>query len=118
LIRPGCVNDGETTWWAWRPDPVVATLELRICDMPTRVDETIAIAALFQAIVAKLDQLMDRNRGFRLYRRMLIQESKWRAVRYGLQGKMIDFGKNKEVPVVDLIRELLDFVDDVVDELG
>src|SRR2546423_1832823 len=54
---------------------------------------------------------------FRLHRRMLIQENKWRAVRYGLDGKMIDFGKNKEVPVRDLIRELLDFVDDVVDEL-
>jgi carboxylate-amine ligase len=67
--------------------------------------------------VAKLYKLMDSNMGFRLYRRMLIQENKWRAVRYGLQGKMIDFGKNKEVPVVDLIRELLDFVDDVVDEL-
>jgi carboxylate-amine ligase len=93
-------------------------LEFRICDIPSRVDDTIAIAALFQAIVAKLYQLMDRNLGFRLYRRMLIQENKWRAVRYGLQGKMIDFGKNKEVPVVDLVRELLDFVDDVVDELG
>src|SRR6185436_4028209 len=98
--------------------PHFPTLEFRICDIPSRVDDTIAIAALFQAIVAKLYQLMDRNLGFRLYRRMLIQENKWRAVRYGLQGKMIDFGKNKEVPVVDLIRELLDFVDDVVDELG
>ena len=81
------------------------------------MDDTIAIAALFQAIVAKLYKLMESNLGFRLYRRMLIQENKWRAVRYGLDGKMIDFGKNKEVPARDLIRELLDFVDDVVDEL-
>jgi len=73
---------------------------------------------LFQAIVAKLYKLIDKNLGFRLYRRMLIQENKWRAVRYGLEGKMIDFGKQKEVPVRDLILELLDFVDDVLDPLG
>jgi len=78
----------------------------------------VAIAALFQAIVAKLTKLIEKNLGFRLYRRMLIQENKWRAVRWGIDGKMIDFGKQKEVPTRDLILELLDFVDDVVDELG
>ena len=89
-----------------------------MCDIPTRVDDTLAIAALFQAIVAKLNTLIDKNLGFRLYRRMLIQENKWRAVRYGLEGKLIDFGKQKEVPVRELILELLEFVDDVIDELG
>src|SRR6266566_2636363 len=118
LIKTRCIDNGKKIWWDVRPHPHFPTLEFRVCDIPTRVDDTIAIAALFQAIVAKLDQLIDKNLGFRLYRRMLIQENKWRAVRYGLQGKMIDFGKNKEVPVVDLIRELLDFVDDVVDNLG
>ena len=98
--------------------PNFPTLEFRICDIPTRVDDTVAIAALFQAIVARLDRLIEKNLGFRLYRRMLIQENKWRAVRYGLDGKMIDFGKQKEVPTRDLIRELLDFVDDVLDDLG
>jgi len=93
-------------------------LEFRVCDIPTRVDDTIAIAALFQAIVAKLNKLIDKNLGFRLYRRMLIQENKWRAVRYGLEGKLIDFGKQTEVPVRDLVLELLEFIDDVVDELG
>jgi glutamate---cysteine ligase / carboxylate-amine ligase len=82
------------------------------------VDDTIAVAALFQAIVAKLDVLIDKNLGFRLYHRRLIQENKWRAVRYGLDGKLLDLGKQKEVPVKDLIRELLDFVDDVLDDLG
>src|SRR5881275_3223637 len=117
LIKTGCINDGKKIWWDCRPHPFFPTLEFRICDIPTRVDDTIAIAGLFQAIVAKLTKLIDQNLGFRLYRRMLIQENKWRAVRYGLDGKMIDFGKQKEVPVVDLIRELLDFVDDVVDNL-
>ncbi|MEP6819980.1 MAG: carboxylate-amine ligase, partial [bacterium] len=118
LVKTGCINDGKKIWWDLRPHPVFPTLEFRICDIPTRVDDTVAIAALFQAIVAKLTKLIEKNLGFRLYRRMLIQENKWRAVRWGIDGKMIDFGKQKEVPTRDLILELLDFVDDVVDELG
>ncbi len=118
LIKTGCINDGKKIWWDVRPHPYFPTLEFRVCDIPTRVDDTIAIAALFQAIVAKLNSLIDKNLGFRLYRRALIQENKWRAVRYGLEGKLIDFGKQKEVPVRDLIRELLEFVDDVLDDLG
>ncbi|HAF23531.1 MAG TPA: carboxylate-amine ligase [Blastocatellia bacterium] len=118
LVKTGCINDGKKIWWDLRPHPVFPTLEFRVCDIPTRVDDTVAIAALFQAIVAKLTKLIEKNLGFRLYRRMLIQENKWRAVRWGLDGKMIDFGKQKEVPTRDLILELLDFVDDVVDELG
>src|ERR1051326_1644665 len=118
LIKTGCINDGKKIWWDCRPHPFFPTLEFRICDIPTRVDDTIAIAALFQAIVAKLYKLIDKNLGFRLYRRALIQENKWRAVRWGLDGKLIDFGKQTEVPVRDLILELLDFVDDVVDDLG
>ena len=117
LVKTGCINDGKKIWWDLRPHPIFPTLEFRICDIPTRVDDTVAIAALFQAIVAKLTKLIEKNLGFRLYRRMLIQENKWRAVRWGIDGKMIDFGKQKEVPTRDLILELLDFVDDVVDEL-
>ena len=117
LVKTGCIDNGKKIWWDVRPHPFFPTLEFRICDIPTRVDDTIAIAALFQAIVAKLNKLIDKNLGFRLYRRMLVQENKWRAVRWGLDGKMIDFGKQKEVPVRDLILELLEFVDDVLDEL-
>jgi len=118
LIKTRCIDNGKKIWWDIRPHPFFPTLEFRICDIPTRVDDTVAIAALFQAIVAKLNKLIEKNLGFRLYRRMLIQENKWRAVRWGLDGKLIDFGKQKEVPVRDLILELLDFVDDVVDDLG
>jgi carboxylate-amine ligase len=118
LVKTGCVNDGKKIWWDLRPHPIFPTLEFRICDIPTRVDDTIAIAALFQAIVAKLTKLIEKNLGFRLYRRMLIQENKWRAVRWGIDGKMIDFGKQKEVPTRDLVLELLEFIDDVVDDLG
>jgi carboxylate-amine ligase len=118
LVKTKCIDDGKKIWWDVRPHPYFPTLEFRVCDIPTRVDDTISIAALFQAIVAKLNKLIDKNLGFRLYRRILLQENKWRAVRWGLDGKMIDFGKQKEVPVRDLIMELLDFVDDVLDDLG
>ncbi|HEX8889658.1 MAG TPA: carboxylate-amine ligase [Pyrinomonadaceae bacterium] len=117
LLKTKSISNPKKIWWDIRPHPNFPTLEFRICDIPTRVDDTISIAALFQAIVAKLSKLIEKNLGFRLYRRMLIQENKWRAVRYGLEGKLIDFGKQKEVPVRDLILELLEFVDDVVDEL-
>jgi carboxylate-amine ligase len=82
-----------------------------------RADETIALAALIQATVAKLYKLHTANQGFRLYRRALLMENKWRAARYGMSGKLIDFGKQTEVPAKDLIHEYLEFVDDVVDEL-
>lgn len=118
LIKTGCIDNGKKIWWDVRPHPFFPTLEFRVCDIPSRVDETIAIAALFQAITAKLYKLYRQNMGFRLYRRALIEENKWRAARYGLDGKLIDFGKRQEVDTRALIRELLEFVDDVVDELG
>src|SRR5207302_1104609 len=102
----------------FRPHPFFNTIEFRICDIPMRMDETITLAALIQATVAKLYKLYEANQGFRLYRRALIMENKWRAARYGINGKMIDFGKQIQVPVRDLILEYLKFVDDVVDELG
>jgi len=117
LIKMNCIQDGTKIWWDVRPHCKFPTLEFRIADIPTRVDDTIAVAALFQAIVAKLSVMIEKNWGFRLYHRRLIQENKWRAIRYGLDGNLLDLGKQKEVPVKDLIRELLDFVDDVVDEL-
>ncbi len=118
LIKTGCIDNGKKIWWDIRPHPFFPTLEFRICDIPSRLEETICIAALFQAITAKLYKLYRQNLGFRLYRRALIEENKWRAARYGLDGKLIDFGKREEVSTRGLILELLEFVDDVVDELG
>jgi len=117
LIKTRCIDNAKKIWWDTRPHPFFNTLEFRVCDIPMRMDETIALAALIQATVAKLHKLYTANQGFRLYRRALIMENKWRAARYGLNGQLIDFGKQKEVPVKDLIHEYLDFVDDVVDEL-
>src|SRR5580693_9286694 len=118
LIETRCIDNAKKIWWDIRPHPHFQTLEFRICDIPMRADETIAIAALIQATVAKLYKLYSANQGFRLYRRALIMENKWRAARYGLDGKLIDFGKQKEVPARDLVLEYLEFIDDVFDELG
>jgi carboxylate-amine ligase len=118
LVDTRCIDDGKKIWWDVRPHPQFGTLEFRVCDVPTRPAETVAIAALIQALVFKLYRLRAQNLGFREYRHMLIQENKWRAARYGLDGHLIDWGKRTEVPMRELAVELVAFVDDVVDELG
>ncbi len=118
LVELHCIDDGKKVWWDLRPHPVFGTLEFRVCDVPTSPRATIALAALAQAIVVKLYRLRSRNLGFRIYSRQLVEENKWRAARYGIEGKLIDFGKRAEVPMKELALELLEFVDDVVDDLG
>jgi glutamate---cysteine ligase / carboxylate-amine ligase len=118
LVKLHCIDNAKKIWWDVRPHPTFGTLEFRICDVVTRVDEAVAIAALIQAIVVKLHRLYTKNMGFRMYPRALIEENKWRAARWGLEGKLIDFGKQAEVPMRDLAIELLVFTDDVVDDLG
>jgi len=118
LVRTGSIDDGKKIWWDLRPHVFYPTIEFRVCDATTRVDETLCLAALIQAICAKLLKLRRQNQGFRKYQPNLINENKWRAIRHGLQGSLIDFGKQKEVPMRDLALELVEFVDDVVDELG
>jgi carboxylate-amine ligase len=118
LIKTNSIDNAKKIWWDIRPHPFFDTIEFRVCDIPMRVDETIALAALIQATVVKLYKLHESNQGFRLYRRSLLMENKWRAARYGINGKLIDFGKQTEVPERELIEEYLAFVDDVVDELG
>src|SRR6202045_4074096 len=118
LVKTNSIDNAKKIWWDIRPHPFFDTLEFRVCDLPMRVDETIALAALIQATVAKLYKLYSQNQGFRMYRRSLLMENKWRAARYGINGKLIDFGKQTEVPARDLIREYLEFVDEVLDELG
>src|SRR5579862_3056658 len=118
LIHTKCIDNAKKIWWDIRPHPYFPTLEFRTCDMPMRLEESIAIAALCQAIIAKLYKLHEQNQSFRHYGRALIMENKWRAARYGLDGKMIDFGKQTEVDARKLIEEILEFVSDVADELG
>jgi glutamate---cysteine ligase / carboxylate-amine ligase len=118
LIKTGCVDNAKKIWWDIRLHPFFDTLEIRICDAQSRVDDTLALAALIQAIVVKLHKLLYRNTTFRVYRRRLIDENRWRASRYGLDGKMIDFGREAEAETRVLLSELLDFIGTEVDELG
>ena len=118
LIKTNCIDNAKKIWWDIRPHPFFNTVEVRVCDIPLRAQETVAIAALIQATACKLWHLHNCNQDFRHYSRALIMENKFRAVRYGLDGSMIDFGKQQEVPTRDLIVELLGFIDGVVDELG
>lgn len=118
LVKTGCIDNAKKIWWDIRPHPSFPTLEFRICDLPLRLDETIALAALIQATVVMLWKLHSNNQGFRLYRRALIMENKWRAVRYGINGKLIDFGKRTEVPFRQLMDEYFQIIDPVLDELG
>lgn len=119
LMKTNSVPNGSKIWWDVRPNWSYPTLEVRICDVCTRVDEAVCVAAILQAIVAKLWKLRCDNMTFRVYPGDLIEENKWRVVRYGLDGKLIDFGKQEELPARDLVRELIEwFIDDVVDDLG
>jgi carboxylate-amine ligase len=118
LVRTRCIDDAKKIWWDIRPHAYFKTLEFRICDIPCRAEETVAIAALTQALVAKLYRLFESNLGIRMYHRAVIMENKFRALRAGLDGKMIDFGLKEEIPTRALIHEVLEFVDDVVDGLG
>jgi carboxylate-amine ligase len=117
LVATGCIDNAKKIWWDIRLHPVFNTIEFRICDAQSRVDDTIALAALMQAIVVKLHKLRQQNVTFRSYPRRLIDENRWRAARYGLDGKLIDFGRCCEVDERDLLHEMIAFIEAEVDEL-
>lgn len=110
LVKTGCIDNGKKIWWDIRPHPFFGTIEVRVCDMATRVEEATALAALIQAIFVKLFLLFEKNLTFRIYPVALLNENKWRAVRYGIDGEIIDFGKEKAVPARDLLPELLELL--------
>jgi carboxylate-amine ligase len=118
LLVTGCIEDGKDIKWDVRAHPTYPTLEYRVCDVQLRVDETICLAAIFQALTFKLWKLYDRNQSWRSYRRSLINENKWRAARYGLDGKLIDLGKQVEIPTESVLHEFVDFLQDAAQELG
>jgi len=118
LIKTGCIDNGKKIWWDVRPHPFFNTVEFRIFDMPASFEDTIALAALCQALVAKLSWLHQHGIVCQILPRALIEENKWRAMRYGLDGDVLDFTRDRRLTMRESISELLDFVDDVVDDLG
>jgi len=118
LVKTNCIDNAKKIWWDLRVHPFFNTVEFRICDIPLTVDETITLATLFQAVCARIYLLRSKNLNFIQYSRALLNENKWRASRYGIDGRMIDFGKEEEVNTRALLYELLDFIDPVIDHLG
>src|SRR5882762_5379736 len=118
LVKTGCIDNAKKIWWDIRLHPFFDTLEVRVCDAQTRVDDTLAIAALVQALISKLHKLLRQNVTFRIYRRRLLDENRWRASRYGIDGKLIDFGREAEVETRSLLNELIEFVSTEIVELG
>ena len=118
LVSTNCIDNAKKIWWDIRLHPFFNTIEFRICDAQSRVDDTIALAALMQAIVVKLHKLRAQNVTFRSYPRRLIDENRWRASRYGIDGKLIDFGCKREIDERELLHEMLEFIATETDELG
>jgi carboxylate-amine ligase len=110
LVRTGIIEDGTKIWWDIRPSARFPTLEMRICDMCTRLDDTVAIASFFRCILRMLFRLRRSNQRWRRYSAMLINENRWRAQRYGTDGGLIDFGREALVPYPDLLEELIELV--------
>jgi carboxylate-amine ligase len=118
LVQAGHIDNGRRIWWDIRPHAVYPTLEFRICDMPSTLDDTIALAALCQALVAKLAWLHQRHLSMHVLPRFFLEEHKWHASRYGLDAHIFDFVQERQMTMRESIGELLDLVDDVLDDLG
>jgi carboxylate-amine ligase len=108
LIAAGLIEDGSKLWWDIRPSARFQTLEMRIADIPTRLDDSISIAALYQCILGMLWRLRRGNQRWRIYPHMLVNENRWRAQRYGFDQGLVDFGKGEIVPYARLLDELID----------
>jgi glutamate---cysteine ligase / carboxylate-amine ligase len=118
LVRTKCIDNAKKIWWDVRVHYLYDTIEVRICDMPTRLEHTLALTALIQALVAQLYLLLRRNITWRSYVPGLIEENKWRAGRYGIRGKLIDFGEQRERPYAELLEEIIGFTAEASSLLG
>lgn len=107
MIAAGLLEDATKIWWDVRPSARFPTLEMRITDICTRIDDAICCAALFRCVCRMLYRLRRDNQRWRVYARMLVEENRWRAQRYGLDQGMVDFGRGEIVPFPDLMEELL-----------
>ncbi|MCK5546736.1 MAG: carboxylate-amine ligase, partial [Rhodospirillaceae bacterium] len=118
LIKTGVISDASMMWWDLRPSDKFPTLEMRITDVCTHLDDACAIAALYQSIARMLYRLRHDNQRWRIYDNMLISENRWRAQRYGTDGSLIDFGKAEMVDFKTLSEELIGLVSIDAKELG
>ncbi|MDH5188199.1 MAG: carboxylate-amine ligase [Rhodospirillaceae bacterium] len=118
LIKTGVIPDATMMWWDLRPSDKFPTVEMRITDICTYLDDAVAIAALYQCIARMLYRLRLGNQRWRIYDNMLVNENRWRAQRYGIEGGMIDFGKAEMIDFKTLMDELTELVAIDAQELG
>ena len=118
LVQAGLIEDGTKVWWDVRPSARYPTLEMRICDVCTRIDDALAVAALFQCILRMLYRLRQNNQRWRQYSAMLVNENRWRAQRYGLDAGLVDFGRGEIVPYEGLLEEIIDLISEDAEALG
>ena len=120
LERTGCIEDYTHIWWDIRPHPRLGTIEIRVCDAVTRIEDAVAITAYVQALVKAYCEELDAGRGVPSYHRVLVVENKWRAARYGLEAPVMDLatGQNDRVPISQLVRRTLRDIEPHARELG
>ena len=118
LVKAGLIEDATKIWWDLRPSDKFPTLELRVCDVCTSLEDAAAVAAIFQSLARMLWRLRHNNQKWRSYSRFLIEENRWLAQRHGLTGSLVDFGRGEQSAVSDLIEELIDLLREDAAELG
>ena len=118
LVRARIIEDSSKIWWDVRPSARFPTLEMRITDVCTRVEDSVTIAALYLSILHMLYRLRRGNQRWRQYAPMLISENIWRAQRYGIEGSLMDFGRGVLVPFADLVEEMIEMITPDAEELG
>ena len=118
LVRAGIIEDSSMVWWDIRPSERYPTLEMRVTDLPTRMEDAIAIASMYVCVLRMLWRLGLENRRWRSYANSLLSENLWRAQRYGVGDRLIDFGKAELVPLPDLVEELIELLRPDAEALG
>lgn len=118
LVNAGVMEDSSKIWWDMRPSARFPTLEMRVTDVCTRLEDALCIAALYQSILRMLARLRSQNLRWRVYPPMFIEENRWRAQRYGCKETMMDLGKGECVPFTDLIEDILGLIQDDAAALG
>ncbi|WP_298724910.1 carboxylate-amine ligase [uncultured Ferrovibrio sp.] len=118
LVQAGLIEDATKLWWDIRPSARYPTLEMRVTDVCTRLDDGICVAALYVCLLAVLTRLKQKNQRWRIYANTLIDENRWLAQRYGTAGKLVDFGKGEAVPYADLLEELIELTREEAVALG
>jgi carboxylate-amine ligase len=118
MVASGCLEDGTKIWWDIRPSEKFPTVEQRITDVCSLVDDAACIAAIYQALFAYLYKLRSQNQRWRIYPNLMIRENRWRAMRYGVEGKLVDHGRTQQVPLGELVEELVGFLGPEAEALG